>query len=149
MANSIFAVAESEYDEITDVWEASVRATHHFLAEEHILYFRPLIRNEYLKAVKLFCTKSDGAITGFIGTGPGIIEMLFIRPDARGKGIGRLLTAFSINDLGVTKVDVNEQNAQAAGFYEKMGFAVVGRSELDGLGLPYPILHMELKQLTI
>lgn len=87
MEHAIIPVEEKDYDEITDVWEASVRATHHFLAEEHIHYFRPLIRNEYLKAVTLDCIMADGKIKGFIGTGPGTIEMLFIHPAARGTGI--------------------------------------------------------------
>jgi len=30
------------------------------------------------------------------------------------------------------------------GFYEHMGFEIISRSELDGLGKPYPILHMQL-----
>ena len=38
---------------------------------------------------------------------------------------------------------VNEQNPQARGFYEHMGFAVRERSELDEQGNPYPILFME------
>ncbi|ENH9207696.1 GNAT family N-acetyltransferase, partial [Vibrio vulnificus] len=46
--------------------------------------------------------------------------------------------------LGVTKVDVNEQNPQAVGFYEHMGFKVVSRSPLDDMGKPFPILHMTL-----
>ncbi len=44
----------------------------------------------------------------------------------------------------MTKVDVNEQNPQAVGFYEHMGFRLVSKSELDGEGKPYPILHMQL-----
>ena len=39
--------------------------------------------------------------------------------------------------------DVNEQNAQAAGFYARMGFRVVSRDALDPSGRPYPILHLE------
>jgi hypothetical protein len=42
-------------------------------------------------------------------------------------------------------VDVNEQNGQAVGFYLRMGFATEGRSELDGMGKPYPLLHMRLR----
>lgn len=75
-AFQIFPVEEKEYDEIVTVWEASVRATHNFLAEEHIDFLRPLIRNEYLKAVSLFCTKDNGIITGFIGVAADTIEML-------------------------------------------------------------------------
>jgi putative acetyltransferase len=41
-------------------------------------------------------------------------------------------------------VDVNEQNPQGVGFYRHMGFEQVGRSELDGQGNPFPLLHMRL-----
>jgi putative acetyltransferase len=37
---------------------------------------------------------------------------------------------------------VNEQNPAACGFYEHLGFVVVGRSEVDGTGRPFPLLHM-------
>ena len=40
-------------------------------------------------------------------------------------------------------VDVNGQNPQTRGFCEHLGFRVTGRSELDGQGAPYPILHMQ------
>jgi putative acetyltransferase len=47
--------------------------------------------------------------------------------------------------LEITKVDVNEQNIQAVGFYKHIGFHVLGRSESDGQGKEYPILHMGLE----
>lgn len=53
MSNQIDnAVIESDNLELTDLWEASVRATHHFLQEEDIRFIRPLILHEYLKAVE-------------------------------------------------------------------------------------------------
>ncbi len=55
-----------------------------------------------------------------------------------------MLLQYAIEQLGVTKVDVNEQNPQAVGFYEHMGFKVVSRSPLDDMGKPFPILHMTL-----
>ena len=42
------------------------------------------------------------------------------------------------------KVDVNEQNPDAVGFYKHVGFEVTSRSPLDGMGKPFPILHMAL-----
>jgi putative acetyltransferase len=44
---------------------------------------------------------------------------------------------------GALTVDVNEQNPEAVRFYEACGFAVVGRSEVDGSGRPFPLLHMQ------
>lgn len=71
--------------------------------------------------------------------------MLFISPAYRGKGVGVALLDLTVRELGVTDVDVNEQNAQARGFYEHEGFEVIGRSETDKQGEPFPILHMRLK----
>ena len=74
------------------------------------------------------------------------IEMLFVVPQMREKGIGRRLLSYAVNELNARYVDVNEQNPQAAVFYEKMGFEIFGRSELDAQGNPYPLLRMRLKR---
>jgi putative acetyltransferase len=137
---------KSDYEELIEIWEAAVRATHHFLPESEIAFFRPLILAQYFDAVNLFCVRNDaGKILGFLGTSDYKIEMLFIHPDYFGKGIGKLLTLYAINELKIRKVDVNEQNPQAVSFYQKMNFVVVKRNPTDGLGKPFPILAMELK----
>lgn len=141
---AIQRVNKEDFEEITEVWEASVRATHHFLPESDIAYFRPLILHEYLKAVELYAVRNDQErILGFLGVADGKIEMLFVDPASMGRGIGRQLLQFAVKKLGAFKLDVNEQNEQAAGFYRKMGFRVSGRSPVDGMGKPYPLLHME------
>lgn len=144
--NTIDNIYKKEYNEVVELWEASVRATHHFLREEDIEYFKPLILNTYLDAVELKCMRENKKIVGFVGVADQNLEMLFIHPDYRGKGIGKTLLDYSIDKLKVTKVDVNEQNEQAVGFYKYFGFEVVKRSELDSSGKPYPTLHMELKK---
>jgi putative acetyltransferase len=70
--------------------------------------------------------------------------MLFVSAAARGRGIGSALLAKAVQNQSVTRVDVNEQNPEALGFYASRGFVQVGRSELDGDGRPYPLLHLEL-----
>ncbi|MFT9096710.1 MAG: GNAT family N-acetyltransferase, partial [Gluconobacter cerinus] len=95
----------------------------------------------------MLATNNSGRILGFCGVHERNIEMLFISPESRGLGIGSLLLEYAVNNQGAVKVDVNEQNVQALGFYEHLGFNVVGRSPLDGYGKPYPLLHMELKNL--
>ena len=87
-----------------------------------------------------------GRLLGFIGTSADNIEAFFVDNEARGKGIGKALLLHAINDLHIYKVDVNEQNGQAVGFYEHMGYKVVSRDELDPEGKPYPILHLEWKK---
>jgi putative acetyltransferase len=145
MERKIERATPDDYLEIVEVWEASVRATHHFLQEENIQFFKPLILRDYLKMVDLWCVRNEQkSIVGFLGVAEGNIEMLFLHPSIFGKGIGKKLTRFAIDELKARKVDVNEQNGEAVGFYHHIGFKTISRSEKDGLGLPFPILHMEL-----
>ena len=141
----IEAARQCDHPTLITIWEASVRASHHFLQEADIAALRPLILEHYFDAVTLNCARGeDGEIVGFIGVAEGNIEMLFVAPAGMGQGVGRQLVAHAIATLGVSRVDVNEQNEQALGFYRRMGFVVVGRSPLDGEGRPYPLLHLAL-----
>ncbi len=147
MNYEIDSVDKIEYQRVVDVWEASVRATNHFLKEEDIEYFKPLILNQYLDAVELRCIrKEDNEIIGFIGVAEQNLEMLFIHPEYRRLSVGKTLLEYSIDRLDVNKVDVNEQNEQAIEFYKHFGFKTINRSKLDASGKPYPILHMELNK---
>lgn len=147
MKYGITRIEKGEFQDVVEVWEASVRATHHFLTEEDLACFKSLIRNTYLDAVELRGARNEEEkIVGFIGVDGRQLEMLFIHPDYRGKGIGKTLLAYSIAELNVVNVDVNEQNEQAVGFYQHQGFEIRSRSVLDATGKPYPILHLELKR---
>jgi len=142
---NILSVEKKDHRELVELWQASVTASHDFLTQADIAFLKPLILNEYLDAVTLRCIKdASNKILGFIGVADANIEMLFILPDNRGQGIGQALTRYAIEKMGANKVDVNEQNPQALGFYQKLGFKVIGRSPLDGQGKPFPLLHLTL-----
>lgn len=138
-------VLPENHAEMLDVWENSVRATHDFITEEDIEFFKPIIIDQAFPAVTLRCVKNESeSILGFVGVHDSKIEMLFILNEARGQGVGKVLLQYAIEQFGATTVDVNEQNPLAVGFYEHMGFKVVSRSPLDDMGKPFPILHMTL-----
>ena len=140
-------VLPSDYKELLNVWESSVRATHHFLKEEDFNEIKSSLKKEYFPLVELKCIKNDnGEIIAFMGINDDKLEMLFVHDDMRNKGIGKVLLRHAIEQCHISKVDVNEQNEQAVGFYQKHGFRVTKRSELDGQGKPYPILEMELQK---
>lgn len=142
---NIEIVEKLDHIKLIEIWEDSVRATHSFLSEDDLQELKPLILEQYFDSVDLRCAKNcAGEILGFCGVLDGNIEMLFISPDARGKGIGAMLVVNAINERGASKVDVNEQNEQALGFYQHIGFKVTGRSPIDGQGKAYPLLHMQL-----
>lgn len=135
----------TEYQQLIEIWESSVRATHDFLDESDLIELKSLILDQYFDAVELSVARADeGELLGFCGVRDGNIEMLFVAPKARGNGVGPLLTRHAISSGGATRVDVNEQNEQALGFYKHLGFEVIGRSPFDGQGKPYPLLHMRL-----
>ena len=140
----INSASQRDYPAIIELWELSVRASHFFLPEDYLQKIKNLLPS-ILPTVKLFVhfDKDDQIITGFLGVSEEKIEMLFIHPAKRGQGIGRLLNKFAVEQLQTYKVDVNEQNEQAVSFYKKIGYNVVGRTEVDGLGKPFPMLQME------
>ena len=107
------------------VWEESVRATHLFLSDDEI------------KRIK------DYVPVAFMGVEGDRLEMLFLSPAVRGMGLGRQLLERGIHHYGVRTVTVNEQNPQAVGFYEHMGFRTYQRTDHDEQGNPYPLLYME------
>lgn len=137
-----------DFAELTQIWEASVRATHTFLSENNINELRSLIQNTYLFHVLVYkAINEQGDIIGFMGLDKHRLEMLFITPAWRGQGVGKQLLQFAIMECGVTELDVNEQNPQAVHFYQHLGFVSYARSELDGQGNPFPLLHMRLRQV--
>lgn len=145
----IIPASIDDFPRMVEVWEASVRATHLFLTEADIQFFKPLVPDALVQVQTLVCVRdADGQVVGFIGVDGVEVAMLFIHPDWRGQGIGRRLMEYAVNTLGATEVDVNEQNEQAVGFYRRLGFEVVGRSPLDNEGKPYPILHMRLREVA-
>ncbi|MEJ5106914.1 GNAT family N-acetyltransferase [Chryseobacterium sp. MYb328] len=136
-------IRKTDYPQLMKIWESSVLNTHDFLKEEDFNYYKKEIPG-YFEYVTLLGFEEGGTLTGFMGIANGNLEMLFIHNDYRGKGIGKKLIQYGIDHLKVTKVDVNEQNEQAVGFYQHIGFQVLERSELDSQGKEYPILHMGL-----
>ncbi len=141
----IDTTTKAEYLTLIEIWDASVRTTHGFLNEEDISSLKPLILEHYFDAVDLRVAKNvEKEIVGFIGIAECNVEMLFISPDYQNKGVGSLLLKNAIKYQSAIKVDVNEQNPDAIGFYKYLGFSITGRSPLDGQGNSFPLIHMEL-----
>lgn len=127
---------------LADIWRASVRATHDFLSEEHFTEIEALVATQYLPQAPLWVVEVDGSPAGFMGLTGAHVDALFIDPRRRAQGLGRGMIAHAVKQEGKLTVDVNEQNPQAVGFYERMGFRRTGRSPHDDAGRPYPLLHM-------
>jgi len=127
-----------------EIWRAAVDATHHFLSPQDRADIDREVQ-EFLPAAPLWlAVDASGETAGFLLLDEAHIDALFIHPAYRGAGVGRALVEFALTLQPSLTTDVNEQNSQAVGFYQHLGFVPTGRSELDGQGRPYPLLHMRL-----
>lgn len=135
-------------NDLSDLWRASVRASHDFLTSEEIAGLLPTVREAMERIETLLVVGSNNQIVAFMGIDADKVEMLFVAPDHFGQGIGRLLMNHAIEKFGIRQVDVNEQNPRAAEFYYHMDFEVFGRMELDPRGKPFPILKLRLRTNT-
>ena len=131
--------------QLLTVWENSVKATHLFLSVQEI----DEIKNYVPQALKeiahlIIAADENGKPAAFMGIQNEKLEMLFVAPEERGKGLGKQLIQYGIEHYSIREVTVNEQNPQAIGFYEHMGFQTYKRTDLDEQGMPYPLLYMKL-----
>ena len=130
-------------NQLLEVWEDSVRATHLFLSDDEIKSIKEYVP-QALNGIAHLLVAQDGSgcPAAFRGMEDGSLEMLFVAPEERGKGLGKRLIQYGIENYAVKRLAVNEQNPQAKGFYEHMGFQVYKRTDFDEQGKPYPLLYM-------
>lgn len=134
----------SEASEIIQIWKNSVDATHDFLTADDRQEIEKEVVGFFLETPVWVATNRDDQPLGFMFLHDGHLEALFVDASARGLGVGKRLISHALELHPDLSVDVNEQNQQAVGFYQHMGFQVSGRSEQDNQGRPYPLLHLRL-----
>ena len=130
--------------QLTAIWEDSVRATHLFLSEAEIQTIKAYVP-QALTGVShlLVAERAQGQPVAFMGIEGPRLEMLFLSPAERGAGLGRQLLEYGIRHYHLQELTVNEQNPQAVGFYQHMGFETYRRTDCDEQGGPYPLLYMK------
>lgn len=138
----IVSLSSADFDDVIAVWEASVRATHLFLSEKDIAFYKPLVMKYALPSMRVWGIRIQNKLAGFMAVSDHKVEMLFVAPEFIGQGLGKSLLSFALNKLLIPLVDVNEENPAALGFYQHMGYKIISRDEIDGNGRPHPILHL-------
>ena len=131
-------------DRTVAIWRDAVDATHDFLtaADRQAI---DLEVQRFLPHSPLWLAVDQRDLAmGFMGLAGAHMEALFVDPAFHGIGVGRKLVGHALELHPVLTTDVNEQNNQAIGFYERLGFVRIGRSPDDGEGRPYPLIHLRL-----
>ena len=132
-------------EQLLNVWENSVRATHFFLAEADMEDIKKYVPQALRDISHLIVAENgQGVPAAFMGIEGQKLEMLFISPEETGRGLGRKLLQYGMQNFAINTLGVNEQNPQAKGFFEHMGFQVYKRTDHDEQGNPYPVLYMRL-----
>lgn len=129
-------------DVLLEIWEQSARATHLFLSDAEVNAIRAYVP-QALKSVEHLIVAETEKPIGFMGIQNRRLEMLFLAPEERGKGLRKQLLQHGIETYGIVELTINEQNPQAVGFYEHMGFETYKRTELDEESNPHPLLYMK------
>ena len=130
--------------QLTTIWEDSVRATHLFLSEAEIQKIKAYVPHALTGVSHLLVAeRAPGQPVAFMGIEGPRLEMLFLSPEERGAGLGRQLLEYGIRHYHLQELTVNEQNPQAVGFYQHMGFETYRRTDCDEQGGPYPLLYMK------
>jgi len=129
-------------DALVDLWRRAVDATHDFLSTEDRQAIDAEVAGFLPQAPMVVAVGDQDQPQGFMLIDGSHMEALFIDPDLRGTGIGRQLLQHALALQPQLTTDVNAQNAQAVGFYRRMGFIETGRSPVDSQGRPYPLIHL-------
>jgi putative acetyltransferase len=144
---NIIPYTESMRPALVSTWERSVRASHNFLKEEDLEFYRWIVIGLDYASFPVYILMESGSMIGFLGVSGDKIEMLFIDSPYIGKGYGKILIRFALETLKASRVDVNEQNANAVKFYSEFGFKAYQRMETDADGKAYPVLKMKLENV--
>lgn len=120
-----------------------MKAAHLFLSENEVSNIKQYVPQAINAVPALVIAENEtGKPVGFMGIADKRLEMLFVFNESRGRGMGKRLLEYGIENYSINKLAVNEQNPSAKGFYKHMGFKVYKRTELDEQGNPYPVLYM-------
>ena len=130
--------------QLLEIWESSVKATHLFLSDNEIESIKKYVPQALKEVPYLIIAENENETPiAFMGIDKQKLEMLFVSNEQRGKGIGKRLIEYGIEIYSINKLTVNEQNPLAKDFYEHMGFQVYKKSNYDEQGNPYSLLYMK------
>ena len=134
-------------NKLLEIWEDSVKATHLFLSTKEIENIKKYVPQALNEVSHLIIMENESSKPiAFMGINDTRLEMLFVANNERGKGIGKQLLKYGIENYNVNELTVNEQNLSAMEFYEHLGFRIYKKTEKDEQGNPYPILYMRLEK---
>lgn len=95
-------------EQLLNVWENSVRATHFFLAEADMEDIKKYVPQALRDISHLIVAENgQGVPAAFMGIEGQKLEMLFISPEETGRGLGRKLLQYGMQNFAINTLGVN------------------------------------------
>lgn len=121
-------LSEKDINEVTEIWLSANLQAHNFVPAAYWKANLPLVK-EMLPKAEVYVYEENQAIAGFIGVSEDYIEGIFVKSDARSKGIGKELLDFVKALKNHLYLYVYEKNSRAVCFYKRENF----RLEREGI----------------
>ena len=123
----IRAFQPADAAQVMEIWLAGNEDAHPFVDPAYWHSHAAEVRGQ-LSEAEVLVYEEEGAILGFIGVQGDFIAGIFVRREARGRGIGKcLLDTVKATHSSLT-LSVYRKNSRAAAFYAREGFAIVSES---------------------
>lgn len=116
---------EPDLDGIMDIWLNSNIDAHSFVPKEYWLENFNYVKKSILTAeVYIYTDGYTDDLIGFIGLADNYIAGLFVKQDARSKGVGKALLDYVKGIKSKLFLDVYYKNRRAISFYKREHFKV-------------------------
>ena len=115
-----------DIDTVSDIWLEANRDTHDFIPAEYWENNFLPVKEMLLQAeVYVYTGEYKNEIEGFVGLDQEYIAGIFVRKEARSKGIGKALLDFVKGKKQELALNVYQKNERAVRFYERERFYIV------------------------
>lgn len=116
--------SDSDIDTIMDIWLTSNREAHAFVPAAYWQQNFASVKEAILKA-EVYVAEESGQVAGFLGLVGNYIAGLFVKQQARDRGIGADLLKHVQSLQDTLELDVYQENPRAVAFYQNHGFQAV------------------------
>lgn len=115
----------ADLNEVAEIWLDTNVKTHHFIPAQYWHNHFAIVKDLLLQAeIYVYENEKNKQIQGFIGLNEDYIEGIFVRSEARSKGIGKQLLDFVKGIKPELHLRVYVKNARAVSFYQREIFRI-------------------------
>lgn len=112
-----------DLDALMDIWLDANISAHSFVSEKYWRNNFALVKS-MLPAAELYVYEENGGILGFVGLADGYIDGIFVRGEARSKGVGKRLLDHVKGFNDELSLNVYRKNNRAVNFYLREDFKI-------------------------